>query len=117
MNEILIPYIKPFEPNISHLFQPNSQSNPQQALKNSGWSKEEGWELLAYDFGLVSSSQQTQNPGVANPFIIFYNRYTTILRVFILKTQEFNGQNSGTKDAVMRLEYLETKILQERCHL
>ena len=100
--DMLVPFIATGEPNLGTIHQSGSF---QQALGKSDWFADKGWEIVLFDFGFKKSNQQTADPGVPNPMIVLYNKYTSLLRVLILKTQDFSGQSSGNKDAIIRLEY------------
>lgn len=112
--EELLPFIKTDQPNLLGVY----ISNPdfQQALAKADMKIESGWELIRHDFGLAQGSQ-TVDPGKENPFIVFYNKYTSVLRVFVLVTQlydEIGNGNGDNKGVILRLKYfpnLEAKYL------
>lgn len=58
-------------------------------------AQEEGWELIKKDFGLPFTSPANSLPYVS---IMFYNKYRSILRVFIYITQKATSYNGASID-------------------
>lgn len=54
----------------------------------------QGWELIKRDFG-YNDQGQPNVPGTTNPYLVLYNKYTSVLRVFIARVEAnpYNGAN------------------------
>jgi hypothetical protein len=75
------------QPNISHFsLQPSDKKD---------YEPKNGWELVGYFFG-------TPTEGTNAPFLILYNRYTSVLRVFVCLINTGNGVFNA---ANLRLEW------------
>ena len=62
----------------------------------------QGWELIKMDFGLGDDGildPGGNDPGTTNPYMILYNKYTGLLRVFVMRAdnQQYNGANITIK--------------------
>ncbi len=54
----------------------------------------QGWELIKKDFG-YNDLGQPNNPGTTNPYLILYNKYRGLLRLFVARGENnpYNGAN------------------------
>ncbi len=61
-------------------------------IDNPEMQPADGWELIRRDFGFMDNGQPT-NPVGGNPYLVLYNKYTGILRVFVARGDQapFNG--------------------------
>lgn len=66
----------------------------------------EGWELLKKDFGYADNGAPN-NPATANPYIIFYNKYRGLLRVFVAR-----GDQKAVNGANIQVKFLELSPMQ-----
>ncbi len=51
----------------------------------------DGWELIKRDLGFRDDAIPTS--GVLNPYVVLYNKYTGMLRVFVAVGEQFGGYN------------------------
>jgi hypothetical protein len=89
-------------------------------FKNWDVRKEDGWEMLIRDFGfrrqlgancLVTEEETGPQTGKTNPVVVFYNRYTGIMRIFILATQLFGPINEGNNLAEQKGATIQISLL------
>lgn len=63
--------------------QPSNPNNDVDYLQGTHDTPTSGWELIKKDLGYTDGPNSTPTPtGVHNPYVIIYNKYTGILRVF-----------------------------------
>lgn len=80
----------------------------QAALAKADYKPEDGWVLVAFDFGFPKGSDPDP-AGKINPYLVMYNKYTSVLRVFFYMTQLLDGisANPGNpKAAKITLQYM-----------
>lgn len=71
--------------NATHIKTPFNQDNNSvinHFLDSQDKFPEDGWELIKYDLGYNASGQAT-GTGIDYPYLVLYNRFTGILRVFL----------------------------------
>lgn len=97
-NQINSPFYTTDNSNIGHFYDPND------GIREN--TPEQGWELIKMDFGFDENGNP-RSPGVTNPYLVLYNRYTGILRAFVarVESQPFNG-------ALFKFEFLEGTPMQ-----
>lgn len=66
----------------------------------------EGWELIKKDFGYADNGTPN-NPATANPYLIVYNKYRGLMRIFVARgdQQAYNGAN-------IRLKFIDISPMQ-----
>ncbi|MBY0479569.1 MAG: T9SS type A sorting domain-containing protein [Chitinophagaceae bacterium] len=74
---------------------PNIFDLSSQSVKN--YDPKNGWELIKKDFG-------TNSTPIDNPYFILYNKYTGLVRLFVLITSNFQN----TKSAMLTLRFRPT---------
>jgi len=83
--QIESPFFQNNNANVSHFFE-NKDMNPA-----------DGWELITYDLGF-SENGTPKNPPTDYVFVVLYNKYTGILRVFLSGNgPPFNGAKIQVK--------------------
>jgi hypothetical protein len=78
----------PYSPNL------NNNSNTFHLTQNVDNLPTDGWELIAWDFG-IDENGNFENPAAGNIHFILYNKYTSLLRIFVAG-QDNNAYNSST---------------------
>ncbi|MFM9838035.1 MAG: T9SS type A sorting domain-containing protein [Cyclobacteriaceae bacterium] len=69
----------------------NDNGNVSHFFENKDMKPEDGWELIKYDMGF-NESGAAKNPATDYVYLVLYNKYTSILRVFLAGTsQSYNG--------------------------
>lgn len=80
--------LSPYSPNL------NLNSNTLHLSNNLDNSPDGGWELIAWDFG-IDEDGVFENPAAGNIHFILYNKYTSLLRIFVAG-QDNSAYNSAS---------------------
>ena len=91
-------------------FYQNNNNNVTHFFENKDMKPEDGWELITYDLGF-NENGTPKNPPTDYVFVVLYNKYTSVLRVFLAgngpsfngaKIQiQFDGSNSNKLSSII----------------
>ncbi len=70
------------------------------------YKPEDGWELIKRNLG--NSGETPTN----NAYVVFYNKYTSKIRVFFLVTQTFSNVGANGANAQIKISFLDTDPYQ-----
>lgn len=71
----------------------NNNSNTLGLAVAKDYDPEDGWELMAWDMGF-DEDNQPESPAAGNIHFILYNKYTSVLRIFVAG-QDANAYNNA----------------------
>lgn len=86
--QLRLPFLTDDQLNLSSIY--ISGNNHHEAMKEADFGRAKGWELITYNFGYRVSQSTGANLPIDNPYIVLYNKYTGIIRAFVLVTQLFS---------------------------
>jgi hypothetical protein len=69
-------------------------------IDNKDMQPEDGWEIIRKDFGYLDDGTPSSVP-ITHPYLVLYNKYTAIMRVFVAK-----GDNPAYTGARIKIEFL-----------